>query len=387
MDKKNNNETFFMRNDFLIGLGVGILLVFIALFLYDTIKNSKQDNSDDLSFKTNLSDQSRPHSPYLIQRDTLDEGFSRDWMPHFVPSEEYWVDMHVHLSDVKNSNHLKELMDSWFSRLDAFRLGKVVAITEQSEMFKVFGEAVEKDSRFAWFYWPKNDEPSLSLVREAIQNGACGVKLHNREIMEGKVPRDVWQLDEWQKIFAYAEEAGIPLLWHVTQRHSYSPYHGGGLHAYWKSGWELGVDFTNEDLLQDVLAIMRRFPKLKVIGAHQLHVGPARLQSLFEEYDNLYIDSSCGMYLRWADDFIEEDRIILRDFIENWSERILFGTDADIRPGSIDEYAIQGYLCHSRFMLKLGLSDKALQDVAWRTTSDLLKLSSVSAARRGNVRP
>ena len=385
MDRKDKEKIFFIRKDFMIGLGVGILLVIITLFLFCIIKNAEQ--ADSLSFTTKLSDQSKPHSPYLIQRDTLDGGFSQDWMPHFVPSEEYWVDMHVHLSDVTNSNHLKELMDSWFSRLDAFRLGKVVAITEQSEMFKVFGDAVEKDSRFAWFYWPKNDDPSLSSVREAIQNGACGLKLHNREIMEGKVPRDVWQLDEWQKIFAYAEDTGIPLLWHVTQRHSYSPYHGGGLHAYWQSGWEHGVEFTNEDLLQDVLAIMQRFPNLKVIGAHQLHVGPNRLQNLFKEYKNLYIDSSCGMYLRWADDFIEEDRIILRDFIENWSERILFGTDADIRPGSIDEYAVQGFLCHSRFMLKLGLSDKALQDVAWRTTNNLLKLSPVSAARRGNVRP
>jgi len=136
-----------------------------------------------------------------------------------------------------------------------------------------------------------------------------------------------------------------------------------------------------------MLAIMRRFSKLKVIGAHQLHVGLDRLQKLLAEYENLYIDSSCGMYLRWADEFIEEDRIILRDFVENWSQRILFGTDADMRPDNIDEFAVQSFLCHARFMLKLGLSDKALQDVAWRTTSELLKLSPVSAARRGNVRP
>ena len=75
------------------------------------------------------------------------------------------------------------------------------------------------------------------------------------------------------------------------------------------------------------------------------------------------------MYLRWADDFIEEDRLYLRDFIEKWSERILFGIDADIRPCSMDEYAIQGFLCHARFMLKLGLSDKALQDLSWRTSN------------------
>ena len=361
-----------------IGIIAGVIIAMIVFFTFDTIKNPTTNHANN---------QSRPHSPYLLQRDTMDGGFSRGWMPHFLPSEEYWIDMHAHLSGVTSADGLKFLIDNWFSRIDAYRLGIVVGITEQEEMFNVFGEATGKDPRFAWFYWPKNDAPSLASVQEAVRNGACGIKLHNREIMEGKVPRDIWQLDEWQKIFAYAENAGIPLLWHVTQRHSYSPYHGGGLHAYWQSGWAAGVRFTNEDLLQDVLAIMQRYPKLKVIGAHQLHVGLDRLQSLMQEYNNLYIDSSCGMYLRWADDFIEEDRIVLRDFVERWSERILFGTDADIKPGSLDEYAIQGFLCHTRFILKLGLTDKALQDVAWRTSNNLLKLKPVSAARRGNVRP
>ena len=372
-------KTSLKHRELWIGIGVGILSVFVVCFIYDIFENDAHCQSNNIT--------SRPHSPYLLQRDTMDGGFSRGWMPHFLPSEEYWIDMHAHLSGVTSSDGLKLLINNWFSRFDAYRLGIVVGITEQEEMFNVFGEATEKDPRFAWFYWPKNDSPSLASVQEAVRNGACGIKLHNREIMEGKVPRDIWQLDEWQKIFAYAENAGIPLLWHVTQRHSYSPYHGGGLHAYWQSGWAAGVRFTNEDLLQDMLAIMKRYPKLKVIGAHQLHVGLDRLQSLMQEYKNLYIDSSCGMYLRWADDFIEEDRIVLRDFVERWSERILFGTDADIKPGSLDEYAIQGFLCHTRFILKLGLTDKALQDVAWRTSNNLLKLKPVSAARRGNVRP
>jgi len=387
MDQKNTKKEPLKSKDFLTGICLGVLLALVVLITWDIVKNAITNPSDRLSSQSKLTDQSRPHSPYLLQRDTMDGGFSRDWMPHFQPSEEYWVDMHAHLSGVTGGEGLKQLMDDWFARLDAFRLGKVIVITEQTEMFNIFGDAVAKDPRFAWMYWPQIDAPSLSLVKEAMKNGACGLKLHNMAIMEGKTPRDIWQNDEWQQIFAYAETAGIPILWHVTQRHSYSPYHGGGLYAYWKNGWAVGVDFTNEDLLQDVLEIMRHYPKLKVIGAHQLHVGPERLQQLLQEYENLYIDSSCGMYLRWADEFIEDDRLVLRDFIEKWSDRIVFGTDADIKPGSIDEYAIQGFLCHARFLLKLGLSDKVLQDVAWRTSNNLFNLQPVSAARRGNVRP
>jgi len=365
----------FHRGSVNAGINTGILTIVICVFI-----------QCGANITTNT-DPTRPHSPYLAQRDTIDNGFSRDWMPHFLPSEEYWIDAHTHLYDVENADDLKQLLDDRFSRLDAFRLGKLVAITEQEGLFKVFGEAAEKDPRFAWIYWPSIDAPSLSLVQEAVNNGVCGIKLHNLLIMEGKIPRDIWQSDEWQEILSFAETAGLPLLWHITQRHGYSPYHGGGLNPYWQKGWELGVDFTNEDLLQDVLALMRRFPKLKVIGAHQLYVGPERLHNLFQEYENLYIDSSCGMYLRWADEFIEEDRLKLRDFIEKWSERIMFGTDAMIWPGSVDDYAVQSFLCHARFILKLGLNDKALQDVAWRTAQNMLKLPPCSSYRRGSVRP
>ena len=358
--------------------------VTLVLFLFSLSAFAQQSL---LNSNNSGEDPTRPHSPYLIQRETLDDGFSRGWMPHFLPSEEYWIDMHVHLNGVSTVADLTPLLDEWFSRLDAYRLGKIIAIVNQDNMFEVFNEVSKQDPRFAWMYQPKIDEPSVSKVRDAVNNGACAVKLHNSPIMSGSVPRNVYQSNEWQAIFAYAETAEIPLLWHVTQRHGYSPYHGGGLNAYWQNGWEKGVDLTNEDLLQDVLAQMRRYPQLIVIGAHQLHVGIDRLSELFKEYKNLYIDSSCGMYLRWADEFIEADRLLLREFVETWSERIVFGTDAALFPGNVDEYAIQGYLCHPRFFLKLGLSDNALQDVSWRTAKQLFKLTSVSSARRGNVRP
>ena len=93
------------------------------------------------------------------------------------------------------------------------------------------------------------------------------------------------------------------------------------------------------------------------------------------------------MVLRWADDFSEEVRTLLCDFIEKWSERILFGSDGGLFPGSIDDYAVQSFLCHARFMSKLWLNDKALQDVAWRNAYQLLKLKPAIWSRRGSVRP
>ena len=375
---KEKKQTPFNRRNFLIGLGAGSSLLgagFLTAGVGGCTLKQKQLSSV------------KPQSPYLIERETTDEGFSRGWMPHFAPNEDQWVDMHVHIKDLTGRDSLKTLLDEWFLKLDTYRLGKIVAITEQDELFDVFGEIAQNDTRFAWMFWPKINAPSLSKIREAVRNGSRAIKLHNAPVMTGEVPRNIWQSDEWQEIFAYLAEAGIPLMWHITNRTNYSPYHGGGLHPYWGQGWAKGVTFTNENLLQDALALMRRFPKLKIIGAHQLYVGIDRLNQLLKEYENLYIESSCGMYLRWADDFSDDTRQLLREFVETWSERILFGSDALLFPGSIDDYAVQSFLCHARFMLKLWINDKALQDVAWRTTCRLLKLEPGKWVRHGYVRP
>ena len=369
------NKTSFNRRDFLVGTslaGAGLLAAGAA---------------GGCASKEKQSCQKKPLSPYLIERDTDDGGFSSGWLPHFSPSEELWVDVHAHFRRLTDKASLTHLLDEWFSELDAYRLGKVVCITDQEELFELFDETTQNDPRFAWMFWPKIDAPSLSQIRDAVSHGSCAIKMHNSPIIEGRVPRNIYENKEWQDIFSFAETSGTPLLWHIVNRVNYSPYHGGMLHSFWGKGWENGVTFTNKDLFEDAMAQWRRFPKMKVIGAHVLHVGIDRLAELFQEFENLYIESSCGMYLRWADDFSDEVRTLLRDFIETWSERILFGTDADLFPGCIDEYAIQSFLCHPRFMLKLWLSDTALQNVAWRNAYQLLKLKPGLWARRGNVRP
>jgi predicted TIM-barrel fold metal-dependent hydrolase len=205
--------------------------------------------------------------------------------------------------------------------------------------------------------------------------------------MKGMGEPECWFSDKWMEIFKLAESSGLLVLWHVTQRVSYSPYHGGGLNPYWAEGQEKGVRFTNEDLLQAFLKILKTFPRLKVIGAHQLHIGLDRLSSLLDEYDNLFIDTSCGFYLRWADTLYEEDRKVLWEFFMKYRERILFGSDSGVSPNKIDEYLIQGFLCHARFINQLRLPYDVLQLVSHENSERLFGLEPVSAARRGNVRP
>ncbi len=332
-------------------------------------------------------DQLYPHSPFVKERETVDNGFSRGWGFHFQPSEEYWVDCHNHMGSVKTVNEVLRMIDQWFSRLDAFRLGKSLFISDDFSSFEVLKSAAEVDDRFAWLVHIPFDKPDIEVFKKALDNRAVGLKLHNAPIMKGEGDPECWFKDEWAEIFRLAESSGVPVLWHVTQRVSYSPYHGGGENAYWSEGHKKGVTFTNEDLLAIFLKILEMYPKLKVIGAHQLHIGLERLSTLLDRYQNLYIDTSCGFYLRWADTLYEEDRRILWEFFMKYRDRILFGTDSGVAPDKIDEYLVQGFLCHARFINQLRLPYDVLQLVSHKNAETVFGLSPVSSARRGNVRP
>ena len=132
----------------------------------------------------------------------------------------------------------------------------------------------------------------------------------------------VWLNAEWQAIFERLSAARLPVLWHVTQRHTVSPYTGGGLQSYWTEAWEKGLTCTNQDLLDVFLELCNRWPDIPFIGAHQLHVGFDKLDELLPKYPNLYIDTSCGCFVRWGDRLYKPDRRRGRDFFCRHAERI-----------------------------------------------------------------
>ena len=328
-----------------------------------------------------------PHSPYIKERKKLDNGFSKDWGFHFQPSEDYWLDCHSHLDNGETYLEINKLLNQWFLKLDGFRLGKVLLITNNVNLFKVYKKIIEKDERFSWIFWMPFDKPDCELLQTAINHGAVGLKLHNGSIIKSMGEPKVWLTDKWKKIFRLAEKNKLPILWHVTQRVSFSPYHGGKAHSYWKEGKQKSIEFTNEDLLQVFLEVLELHPNLKFIGAHQLHIGLERLSTLLDKYDNLYIDTSCGFYVRWADVLYEKDRKILWEFFIKYKDRILFGTDSSLAPNVIDEYLVQGFLCHARFILQLRLPYNILQMISHQNSEHVFGITPVQTSTRGNVRP
>jgi len=328
----------------------------------------------------------QPYSPDVAERETADEGFSKGWGGHFLPSERYIVDVHTHCR-APSRYAIFRLIDAFFSRAGAWRLGRVTALDGRPESLDDFAAVARFDPRFRFWVRMDHDNPDLDFLKKGVDAGALGMKILNiRMIIEAADPK-IWLSEPWQKIFQWLEENRLPVLWHVTQRLTASPYTGGKANAYWSEGRPRGATFTNEDLLQVFLEVVRRYPGIPFIGAHQLHIGFDRLAELFAEYPNLHVDTSVGCVVRPDDQMYESDRNKLSQIFCRWADRILFGTDVIFQPGHVDEYLLQHFLNHVRFIRQLRLPYEPLQAITHANAERILKLDPLGDERRGAMRP
>jgi len=239
--------------------------------------------------------------------------------------------------------------------------------------FKDYFDTMFDNDHLFWSAWIDHREPNPKLIHSVAKAGAVGIKLHNAPVIETNAPYDVWLSDAWSETFNAIDECKLPVLFHVTQRLPSSKYTGGGRNVYWEEGWKNGVTYNNEDLLQAFLTCCRRFPNISFIGAHQLHIGWERLDELFTEFPNLYVDTTIGCMLRLYDNFYEADKEFLRRVFIKWADRIIFGTDAlwcmDHRQFNMDFYRQ-----HIRFITSLDLPGDALNKICHGNTERLYNI-------------
>lgn len=336
-----------------------------------------------------------PHTPDVFERETEDNGFSKGWGFHFQPSERYWIDCHTHIST--KANYIQAI-DKWFDWAIGWRLAKIVALDGHHKSLKnAFSNApfsydelsktLEDEKRAVFLYSPGVDNPDAESLLEALELGAKGIKLWSPTfIIEGR-PYDEFEHPKWEAFFKVVNERKLPVLWHVTQRMTASPYTGGSLHAYWAEGWKKGVKYTNEDLLQSYLRITARCPNAHFIGAHQHYVGWDRLEQILQDYPNNYIDTSIGCFVRQGDIMYPEDQTRIRDFFIKYSSRILFGTDTGIGIDAHEETNRLGLMGHQLFIKQLRLPYAVLQRVSHENAERLFGIEPSSDKRMGNIRP
>ncbi|WP_436936524.1 amidohydrolase family protein [Halovenus marina] len=327
-----------------------------------------------------------PHSPDVEERELLEDGFSAGWGAHHQPSERYWIDCHTHMLETE-AGSVVDVIEDWTDYLNAWRFAGAVGVDGRPAVIDEFEIADRETDHFQWMSRLDYDNPSMDAIGSSLEAGACGLKLHNKPLIEAGEPPSKWQDPEWHDVFDRLETADLPVFWHVTQRLTDAPYIGQGRNKNWNQVSNSDTNYTNEDLLQSFIEIVEEYPDTDFIGAHQLHLGFDRLAKLFELYPNLYIDTSAGFFIRWGDRIYPQDRDRVREFVMNWSDRILFGTDCALHGDVQTANLRQQFLGHVRFIRQLNLPDNELQQISHLNAERLLNLEHVRDTGGDGVRP
>jgi len=336
-----------------------------------------------------------PHTPDVFERETEDNGFSRDWGMHFQPSERYLIDCHTH---AESRTDYQLSVNKWFDWATAWRMAKIIvadghpktlrnAFSNDPFSYDQLAAIAKEDNRIGFLYAPGVDTPDAEPLEEALILGARGVKLWSPTFILEARPPDEFEYPKWEKFFKIVNDKNLPTLWHVTQRMTSSPYTGGGLKAYWSEGWKKGVKYANEDLLQSFLRIVKSYPNGRFIGAHQLYLGWDRLEEIFDEYPNVYIDTSIGCFVRWGDVMYPQDQKRIRSFFMKYADRIVFGTDIGIGRGWHEETCRLALIGYINFLRQLRLPYDKLQMISHQNAETLFLLEKSSDVRIGNIRP
>ena len=130
---------------------------------------------------------------------------------------------------------------------------------------------------------------------------------------------------------------------------------------------------------------MAAHPRLKLMLAHSGFMGYRKLDGLFAEHPNLYIDTSAAFMLRNGDYLTDAERDRLRPFFLKWADRILFATDAtdanaaaDNADGMREAHHIRRHVSdfvkpHQNLIVALYLPQDALDKVAHGNFEKLFK--------------
>ncbi len=171
----------------------------------------------------------------------------------------------------------------------------------------------------------------VKYVKRMLHCGCDGIKM-----VEGKpdvrrmVPIPDFDLPAWEPFWNYAEEIGLPILWHVNDPEEF--WDKSKIPSWAKSqGWYYGEETINNEVqYTQVFTVLKRHPNLKIIFAHFFFMSAQleRLSKILDEFRNVYIDLTPGieMYIN-----LSKNKEKAVQFFEKYQSRILYGTDIGAR--------------------------------------------------------
>ncbi|MHA1718831.1 MAG: amidohydrolase family protein [Promethearchaeota archaeon] len=171
----------------------------------------------------------------------------------------------------------------------------------------------------------------VKYMKRMLRCGCDGVKMiEGKPDMRRMLPIPDFDLPVWEPFWSFAEEIGLPILWHVNDPEEF--WDKSKIPSWAKSkGWFYGEETINNEVqYTQVFNVLKRHPKLKIIFAHFFFMSAQleRLSKIFDEFPNVCVDLTPGieMYINLSAN--QEDAV---RFFEKYQTRILYGTDIGAR--------------------------------------------------------
>lgn len=335
-----------------------------------------------------------PPDPDVAMRDTADNGFSREYGFHHRPYCHFWSDAHIHTYDPDCPQEVRnKQLDDLLKVMYEISIvnGAIFCKTEEDLAF------VASMGRHAPVWFVSMNDPDVEKLRFFHEKYRIrAVKMYNPSLITAESRGDSMEFPlgsgrilpvsidwivspEWMRFYSACQELELAITNHTNIRYGPAYYNFGGDS---RSRWAK-LPYDNDYVFGLVEKILSAFPELKYILCHQGFMGHTRLSGLFEEYSNLYIDTSAGYILHEGDYLTDPERDRIRPFFIRWADRIIFGTDANVTwfvpEGQTEEYGIRrlvNTLVHptKRFVQNLQLPQEELSKITHRNFEKVFKM-------------
>lgn len=249
------------------------------------------------------------------------------------------IDAHIHFASPLMPETLIDFMDK-----TGIEMANLVLVPHRQRLTAVPEAMIAKASYPGRFYVFTSLDVS-EYYRHSKDVGKYMVPFVDRmrrlgcdglKIIEGKpnmrkiMPLPDFDTPAWEPLWSYAEETGLPILWHVNDPETCWDPENAPRHI--RMAGELYDDsyVNNEDQYRQVLAVLDRHPRIRIIFAHLFFMSAQlpRLAEILDKYPNIMVDITPGLeiYVNLSNSTGEA-----RAFFEKYQDRIIYGTDIGSR--------------------------------------------------------
>jgi len=245
------------------------------------------------------------------------------------------VDCHVHASAQTDVNYLAGFLEGTgtdMANILACSHSRCVSLVPQVMMMKALYPgrfyAFAAPDMSAYFLHALNLGDYMAEYGEKMMEMGCdGIKiLESKPQMRSKYPIPDFDLPVWEPFWAWAEQSGIPFVWHVNDPDTFWDIEKAPPFAV-SQGWLYDDSYVNNEVqYAQVLKVLERHPKLRVIFAHFyfMYNRLERLSAIFDRFENVMVDITPAIEI--YEEFSEHPGEA-KAFFEKYGKRICYGTD------------------------------------------------------------